>query len=256
MQTTLYAEIDALLSDLLTRMQQVLGANLAGLTLYGSLVSGDFDLEISDIDLLAVTVSDINTGEIEQLRNMHDRFAARNPDWENRIEVQYVSTAALESFKTERSQIAVISPGEPFNVRDAGTEWLINWYLVREQSNVLLGVNPNRLIPPISKQEFLQASRDRAQVWGERANQPRDQKGQSYAILTLCRALYASHNGERVSKIQAALWAQKQFRQWAPLIQNALVWRKAPVNPEDEETFSETARFISFALGRIDGAKV
>ena len=61
MHPTSYLDMNALLDNLLFQMQQVLGANLVGLYLYGSLVTGDFNPECSDIDLLAVTGSDGST---------------------------------------------------------------------------------------------------------------------------------------------------------------------------------------------------
>jgi len=257
MQITPYPDIEKLLSRLLYRMQQILDKNLIGLYLYGSLVTGDFDVQISDIDLLAITSSDIDDTEFEQLRKMHSDLATENPNWDGRIEVQYLSADALRIFKTQRSQIAVISPGEPFNIKDAGIDWLINWYIVRKKGVTLFGPSPQTFIPPISKEEFLQASREHAKDWIEWTNQPRDGKGQSYAILTMCRALYASQNGEQASKKQAALWAQEQFSQWASLIQNAFVWRAARrvEKVEYEATFPETARFIHFAMGRIVAAE-
>ena len=258
MQITPYPDIDKLLRSLLYQMQRVLDKNLIGLYLYGSLVAGDFDLEISDIDTLAVTSSDIDDKEFEQLRNMHSDLIAQNPNWDGRIEIQYLSANALQTFKTQRSQIAVISPGEPFNSKDAGIDWLINWYIVREQGVTLFGPSPQTLIPLISKEEFLQASREHAKYWAEWTSQPRDEKGQSYAILTMCRALYASRNGEQASKQQAALWTQAQFPQWASLIQKALVWRVAQriEKVEYEATFPETAKFIHFAVDRIVSGKV
>jgi predicted nucleotidyltransferase len=87
MQITPYPEIEKLLSSLLYQMQQILDKNLTGLYLYGSLVTGDFDPEISDIDLLAVTSSDVDDKEFEQLRNMHSDLIAQNPNWDGRIEI-------------------------------------------------------------------------------------------------------------------------------------------------------------------------
>ena len=67
MQITPYPEIEKLLSDLLYQMQRILAKNLIGSYLYGSLVTGDFDLEVSDIDLLAATSFDIDDKEFERL---------------------------------------------------------------------------------------------------------------------------------------------------------------------------------------------
>jgi predicted nucleotidyltransferase len=55
MQVTSYTDINALLDSLLMHMQNILRQKLVGLYLYGSLVSGDFDYESSDIDVLAVS---------------------------------------------------------------------------------------------------------------------------------------------------------------------------------------------------------
>ncbi|GAC1422991.1 MAG: hypothetical protein NVS4B1_20310 [Ktedonobacteraceae bacterium] len=54
MQTnpTSYADINELLALLLSGMQSILSEKLVGVYLYGSLVTGDFDAETSDIDLL------------------------------------------------------------------------------------------------------------------------------------------------------------------------------------------------------------
>lgn len=149
MQITSYPDIEELLSRLLCQIQRILDNNLIGLYLYGSLVTGDFDLEISDIDMLAVTLCDIDSQQFEQLRNMHNEVSTEYPKWDGRIEIQYLSANALQTFKTHQSQIAVISPGEPFNIKDAGIDWLINWYIVRQQGMVLFGPNPQTVIPPI-----------------------------------------------------------------------------------------------------------
>jgi hypothetical protein len=246
-------EIEKLLSDLLDEMHQILKGNLVGLYLYGSFVAGDFDDHISDLDMLAVTENDIDGTEFEQLLKMHMELIASYPIWDNRIEVQYYSANALKTFKTQRSPIVVISPGEPLNIKDAGLDWLINWYLVLEGGKILYGPGPESIIPPISHEEFLQASRDQALNWADWNSQPRDLKDQSYAILTLCRALYASDHGEQTSKRQAATWAQEQFSQWASLVEDALYWREAQdIDGVNDDAFSaDTAEFVHFAIARI-----
>jgi hypothetical protein len=39
----------------------------------------------------------------------------------------------------------------------------------------------------------------------------------------MCRALYTLRYGVQVSKKQAALWAEKEFPEWATLIEHALM---------------------------------
>ncbi len=253
MQLTLYADVDELLGGLLNRMQQILNRKLIGLYLYGSLVTGDFDRETSDIDLLAVASSEINDEEFERLRKMHDDFVAENRKWGDRIEIAYLSATALRTFKTQTSRIAVISPGEPFHFKEAGNDWLINWRVARENGVALFGPAPTTIIEPISKQEFLKAVCEQAKDWGEWVYQMRNRPAQAYAILTMCRALYAYKNGEQVSKKQAARWAQECYPQWSSLIQNALAWRAAwrDEAAKHEATLPETVRFVHFAIEQI-----
>ena len=67
MNVTPYSDVNRLLNTLLTRMQSILHDKLVGLYLYGSLVTGDFDHDISDIDLLTVTSVDIDELEFEAI---------------------------------------------------------------------------------------------------------------------------------------------------------------------------------------------
>ena len=209
-------------------MRSVLGEHLVGVYLYGSLVAGDFDEGVSDIDLLAATTHPVDTQDLLRLEVMHDAFARDHPRWEGRIEVGYVSLQALQTFKTETREIAVISPGEPLHHKDAGRDWLINWYFVRERGVTLLGPPPEEIIAAVSKDEFLEAVRKQADDWGEWVETVRGRKGHAYAVLTLCRALYTHRNGEQVSKQRAAAWARRELPEWAKLIDDALVWRASP----------------------------
>src|SRR5262249_17679020 len=206
---------DELLGSLLHQIQRILGKRLVGLYLYGSLVTGDFDRETSDIDLLAALSSDIDDDAFEQLQVMHNEFVAKNQNWNDRIEIAYLSTAALRTFKSQVSRIAIISPGEPFHIKEAGKDWLINWWAIREKGVALFGPTPGTLIEPISKQEFLQAVQEQAQDWREWVYHMQLRPAQAYAILTLCRALYACEHGQQASKQQAAQWAQARFPEWA-----------------------------------------
>ncbi len=253
MQTkpTSYADINTLLEILLSGMQSILGPKLVSVYLYGSLVTGDFDRDSSDIDLVTATSSNLDARDFDALLAMHTNFAAQHPEWDGRIEVAYISTNALKTYKTQASQIAVISPGEPFHTKEAGIDWLINWYTVREKGITLFGPSPKTLIAPIAKEEYLLAVRDHAQYWRTWPSSISQQRpSQAYGILTLCRAMYTLAKGEITSKKQAALWAEKEFPQWASLIQNALLWRQAwrDQNVDHDTTLPESLRFVNFAI--------
>ncbi len=253
MQETPYADINRLLDSLLSRVRHVLQGKLVGLYLYGSLTTGDFDPDSSDIDLLAATSSDVSDTEFDALRAMHLDFARDNPEWEDRIDLAYLSARALRTFRSERSPIAVISPGEPFHMAEAGREWLMNWYAVRESGVALFGPPAAALIAPIAREEFAECVRDYAVDWGDRIKDVRERKLQGYAILTMCRALHMHRIGEQASKRQAALWAQGELPQWSGLIRNALAWREAwrEQGVDHAATRAEAIRFVKWVRDQI-----
>lgn len=251
---TPYPSVNAVLDLLLAQIQAILGDKLVGLYLYGSLVTGDFDLAASDIDLLAATASDIAEQEFARLQHMHDDFARHHQEWDERIEVAYLSAAALKTFRQHLSKIAVISPGEPFHFKEAGSDWLLNWYIVRERGIALYGPSPKLLIDPISKTEYIRSVQAYANEWRERIEHARRRGQQAYAILTLCRACYAVTNGEFASKKQAAAWAEREWPEWSSLIRQALAWRAASrdVDVEHDATLPQTRRFVRFAVNQCE----
>ena len=253
MQETPYADINNLLASLLSRIRHILQAKLVGLYLYGSLTTGDFEPDSSDIDLLAATSSDVSDAEFDALRAMHLGFAQDNPVWDDRIDVQYLSVTALRTFRTQRSPIAIISTGEPFHMTEAGKEWLLNWYAVREEGVALFGPPAEALIGPITWEEYAACVRDYALKLADRTKGVADRKGQAYAILSMCRALHVHRIGERVSKRQASLWAREELPQWADLIQSALAWREAwrEQQVDHDATRAETIRFVNFVRAQI-----
>jgi predicted nucleotidyltransferase len=250
MQPTPFFETNELLDSLQSQLEHILGKKLVGLYLYGSVVMGDFDPAISDIDLLAAISSDLHPIEMNALRKMHSDIVVNTPQWENRLEIAYVPLKALKNFKKQSSKITVISPGEPFHSIEAGRDWLMNWYLVRENGLVVLGPPTRAFIEPVTKAEFLRAVREDVLAWDERMTGEQDRTAQSYAILTLCRGLYTLHHEEQASKLQAVAWVAEEFPQWASLVENALLWRQHPneENVDHAATFPETRRFVDFVI--------
>jgi len=249
-----HSDIRVLLDNILSRMREILGEKLVGLYLYGSLIAGDFDYEISDIDMLAATETVIDENAFAALEMMHAELVKDNPQWESRIEIQYASLDYLKTFKTRKAQIANISPGEPLHFIEAGRDWLLNWHFVREYGVTLFGAPPETIIAPVSKQEFIDDVREQAMERGKNVEEARHSRPyQAYLIMTVCRALYAVENGEQVSKRRAASWVRNRFPEYSSLIENAFEWREKhrDKNVNHETTFPEARAFILFIVGRI-----
>lgn len=247
MQPTPYDNVNILLGELLKNIQKILAENLLGLYLNGSLVLGDFDLNISDIDLVAILTKDINDKEFKALKEMHEEFVEKHKDWNDRIEVCYISLTAINLTMVRESNIVNISPGEQFHRTKSRKEWLMNWYLTREKSMVLYGPSPKTIIDQISKEEFIQSVKDHVTSWGKWVQDMKNPYAQSYAILSLCRALYAYRKGDQVSKKQAAIWAQGELPEWSEVIKDALKWREGgKYKPADETTHFKTVQFVNY----------
>ncbi|MBI4219315.1 MAG: DUF4111 domain-containing protein, partial [Chloroflexi bacterium] len=148
---------------------------------------------------------------------------------------------------------AVISPGEPFHMKDADRGYLMNWYSVRERGVRLFGPPSTTVIPPIAHDEFVRTVRDYIPWLGEWLRDVRDRKAQAYAILTMCRALYLHTTGEPAGKRRVALWAQQRLPDWAGLIRGALEWRAAwrETNVDAAATYGDTVRFVEFVTEQL-----
>ncbi|NBU64605.1 MAG: DUF4111 domain-containing protein [Chloroflexia bacterium] len=219
--------IQPLLTVVTHELPLQLGDTLVGCYLYGSAVWGDFDEDISDIDLLVVLTRDIDAEVFARLDSWHQMLEARFLEWAGRIEIAYISITALQTFRTQQSPIAVISPGEPFNIKAAGIDWLINWYTIRHQSIVLSGPPPDAIIPDIRDAEFRESVRRQVGEWRDWVSHSRDSRpSQAYTILTMCRALYAYTTGTQASKRVAAEWVMHELPEYAAVIANALEWRR------------------------------
>jgi predicted nucleotidyltransferase len=222
------AETWAILDELKDDLLRTLGADVVGLSVYGSFVSGDFDPDVSDLDLIAVTGTppeDLDLGAIEA---MHAAFVERHAAWANRIEVVYVAREAVRSFRSSSTRMAVISPGEPFHLRpEPPIEWVQNWYLVRETGVLLLGEPATSLIPPVEWAEFADASARYATDLARRDLSGLSPGGLAYTVLTLCRAEETLLGGRHTSKQEAAAIAEVRHPESAAVIRDALRCRLA-----------------------------
>lgn len=219
--------VDALLQTLKQELYTVLGQQLMGFYVYGSLVWGDFDEEISDIDLLALLYEPIRETQLEQLRVMHERIAALFPDWNDRIEVQYVDAKGLRDFRTKPFTMANISPGEPLHFIPCNKDWLLNWYFVRIYGEVLDGPPPETVLPEITYGEFQASVLDQVKEWRKYIEKTENSRPyQGYAVLTMCRSLYTLKTGEQTSKKKAMEWVCGEYPQYAEMASTAWQWRE------------------------------
>jgi hypothetical protein len=239
----------AVLAELVSRLKLALGENLLGLYLFGSLAAGWFQPGRSDLDLLAVLEADVEPGEqSEALAALHAVFVADHPQWAERVEVMYVSRAVLQTFAgTPTGRIARISPGEPFNLRQLDTGWLLDWHSVCTQGETLVGPSPLELGPPVDGAAFRRGIVAQLADLQEAVRAPSVAyvpAQQGYIVVTLCRALYALETGEQTSKEAAVAWAAARFPEWARFVNDSLDRYWADVS----EAHRAVIRFTDFAV--------
>ena len=206
----------------------ILRDNVIGVYLYGSLVTGDFDANISDIDLVVVMTRALDDDRFQRLRQLHQQVIDSYPDWNDRLELAYITRDALKTYRHKSSRIAIMSPGEPFHQLRAGADWLISWYPLRENGVALFGPSVATLIDPITKDEYVDAVQEHIVSYRRALDSPQSKSNLSYIVLTTVRGLYTVLHRQPPSKIKAAAWATKSFPQWEALIERALLWRRDP----------------------------
>jgi hypothetical protein len=225
----------------------VVGSELVGLYLYGSLVAGGFDRNVSDLDLIAVLRGDPSGVLVSRLAAMHDALARLYPAWAERIEVVYVGQPRLQRWREPIPRMAVISPGEAFHTVSAGREWLLAWYPARDEAVAMMGPALSDVIPELPREAFLRAVRERL---SEFRTEPMDDASPgacAYAVLTTCRGLYTLEFGRRTSKLEAAEWTAERHPEWAELIAAAIQWRQQQweTRAPDPAVIDRTRRFLS-----------
>jgi predicted nucleotidyltransferase len=210
-----------LLDDLLPALRASLADEALGVYLYGSAVAGDFDPEVSDVDLLVAVRVEVCDERFFQLKRMYDQIEERHPDWVGRIDSVHVPLAALANFAGSEHPIVVITPGESLHRTTTSPGWLMNWHSVRESGVALFGPPPREWIATTTGADFLEAVRVHMNEMPARTASSPHRQFQAYAVLTGCRALHVWREGGQLSKRRAADWAVHTHPEWADIIRAA-----------------------------------
>jgi predicted nucleotidyltransferase len=244
-------EVKEFLRRLVNEQEDVLGEDFVGSYVFGSVATGDFEADISDVDTASVLRADPTPDQLTALGRLHDEILEDLPEWEDRVEVVYVSSRTLAMFRTASWPAARISPGEPFHAITVDRAWLIDWYQLREVGVALRGPSIDSLVPEITHGEYVEGVRRHLLTWRDSLDDLGSQSDQAYAILTMCRGLRTVRTGEHVSKREAARWASDMMPDHAELIRDALEWRARSRGGQwidGTATRTTTARFVEMVL--------
>jgi streptomycin 3"-adenylyltransferase len=217
--------LDRILPSFVADLRATLGDELVGAYLYGSAVSGGFDPDVSDVDVVVVTATPVDAQPFERFDGIIRRLQQREPDWAGRLDVLFIGQTTLADFGAGGGPFVEISHEEGPELKRRADEWLETWYLVRAADHALAGPAPATLIPPISTDAFLHdVARGVPSFIAPERNKGTN-AWLAYRTLTLCRLLLSLESREVSSKVEGAAWAMARYPEAAPLIRAALDFR-------------------------------
>ena len=250
---TSYPDINEILNLLLINAQRILQDKFVGMYLYGSLSSGDFNPETSDIDFLVVTTEILSEDRIAELNSMHQNIWKSGMKWAAKLEGSYVHKDLIRKHNPNGAPCPTINEGN-FYVGGLGSDWIIQRHVVREFGVIVEGPDPKTLIDPVSPEDIRTAVFETLNEWwfpmlddptwlrAHRSNY------HGFAVITMCRAMHAIENGTIVSKPVAVEWAKETLDpRWRALLTQAVESQYG----RHSNFLNETLEFIRYTQARM-----
>ena len=224
-------DVQALLSQVLAEQQAILGANLIGLYLRGSLVSGDFDPETSDIDALCVTQNALTDAEVEALSAMHLRLSASPNCYARELELTYLPRRTALRWQPGERWPTLYRGSGVLAWQPHGENWVLERWMILNGDSTLYGPPPATLFESVSAEQLRRAVQSRQRDWHAFALTPDDpgwgHRGHAaYATETICRILQTFSTGKLGSKPAAVRWALLALPDpWRGLVERSQGWK-------------------------------
>ena len=253
---TPYQELNQVLDDLVSRMQQILDSDLVGAYLQGSFALGDFD-QYSDVDFVVVTREELSSQQVNALQVMHEQIYQLDCEWAQHLEGSYFPREILRRPSVRGTELWYLDHGARSLIRSDHCNTILVRWVVREKGVTLAGPPPKTLVDPISAGSLRTEIYETLIHWGQ---QILDNPGpynnrfyQSFIVLNYCRMLHDLHRGSPGSKRAGAEWAKTVLDpSWSDLIDGAWDGRPDPARrvrePADPHAFDRTLRFVEYIM--------
>ena len=255
MTYTAYDDVNAILDILLNGTKEILKEQFIGMYLYGSLSSGDFDPNSSDIDFVIVTENILADETISALEYLHQRIWASGMKWASKLEGSYIPQNLIRRHDPDGPACPTVNEGK-FYVDQCGSDWMIQRHVIREYGVALDGLDPKMLIDFVTPDDIRGAVLGVLREWWFRMlDNPKWLKDHgseyhAYAILSMCRALHALKHGTIVSKPVAAKWAQEEFgKEWSGTIEESLSTRSH--DGKEHDLYNKALDLIRFTSDHL-----
>ena len=191
--------------------------------------------------------TDPTAATLAGLDAVHARLAMDFPEWNGRVEVDYVSAQAVQAVVqgTDESHLMIrTSPGEPLHEVEASRHAVLNWAAALQADQPIAGAAPSTVLPAIDRRLIHQVVLQHVRAWPESVHDTQATGAQAYAVLTLCRAAETLATGRQVSKLVAAKTGRSRFPEWSALIECAQDWWYHGGSDLDHGRFEDVRRFV------------
>jgi hypothetical protein len=248
------SKLSSLLESLTVQFPVLLGRNLVGAYLYGSVTHNGFNPKRSDVDCLVVTHRDLSDAQFRRLGAWLEQNEKSNP-WTLRLQMSFLLKDHVLTMNSKAChyQFGVLERGSS----DGNP---IIWLDYQRTGRILFGSPPETFLPAITPKIFSAAlDRELAYVKEEISEKPssewRDVRMyRAYAVLTICRILYSTEKRSTTSKADAAKWVIKKWpRRWTKIINRALAFNE--IGRESDIPLKEIEEFISFTATQLRSSR-
>jgi hypothetical protein len=256
---TLFPDLNAVLDQLVSGTQAILGANLIGVYLQGSFAVGDAD-QHSDVDFLVVVHQPLSAAEVLALQELHGRIYDQPCNWAKHLEGSYFPGDLLRWGDPAHTKLWFLdNTSRVLEPSDHDNSLVVRWQ-AREHGIALVGPDLKTLIDPIPPENLHCEVRAVMQDWGAEIISGRysidNRWAQPFAVISYCRMLQTLETGTIQSKLAAVRWGLEHLDpRWTDLIQRAWADRPDPSTkfrtPAEPEDVRQTIEFIYYALELI-----
>lgn len=245
------AKLSNLLDSLKQQLPIILGRNLVGIYLYGSITNSSFNSKRSDVDCLVITARELSDTQFRKLGAWLNEACQSNP-WTSRLQISFL---LRDQVLTMNARACHYQFGQL--TRDSSDGNPIIWLDYQRGGKLLHGPEVETFLPAITPEIFSTALKRelgylREEISDNPASAWRDVPlYRAYAVLTVCRILYSLEHQGITSKPTAAKWVIKRWpKLWTKVINKALAFdgsgRDSKIPLEDVE------EFIAFATTQMN----
>ncbi len=247
-------EEEYLLEMLVGTMGAVLGERLIGVYEHGDFAEGDFRAGRSNLNLLVVVAEEPNEEFEQLLLQLMAAMTGILPQWDDHVEVEFISIDALEGFRNRPHTMLRITAEEGLQRLPVGERALLHLFAVRHHAVVLTGAAIDEIMPQITPDELRLSVKAHAGALPTRARVSFTAREQAYEVLTICRAWYSWQLGDQASKRAAAQYCLRELPSWAELIGWAHDWWFSGGSEDAAGRPQDVVAFADDIVGRINHA--